>query len=129
MSFNKAEKIWMDLNTPLVMESTCLGATNPERLDETIAHNFVVVKSLDAGGNPSAATGGTYSVFVELTDGGGWVSTSSPIDATKTGGETITPDGEAEFVSFDGNPYRVKIVANAVTGVDHAIVVVNQNVT
>ncbi len=126
--FRDAQKMWEDLNTPLIMESTCDGATNPERLDQNIAHNFVVVRSLDSGGDPVNGTGGTYDVFVELTPGGGFVAAGS-IDATKTGGATLVTDGEAEFTSFDGNPYRVKVVANGVTGVDQAEVIVNQNAT
>lgn len=126
--FRDAQKSWGDLNTPLIMESTCDGATNPERLDQKIAHNFVMVRSLDSNSDPVNATGGTYDVFVELTPGGGFVSAGS-IDATKTGGALLVTDGEAEFTSFDGNPYRVKVVANGVTGVDQAEVIVNQNVT
>ena len=128
MSFREIEKNWADVNTPLIMESTCEGAENPERLVQGIAHNYVVVRSLDVNGEPVSATGGTYDVFVELTNGGGFVSAGS-IDATKTGGALLVADGEAEFTSFDGNPYRIKVIANGVTGVVQAEVIVNQNVT
>jgi len=132
MAFNKALK-FLDLTTEseiiLLSEGDTEQVPNPERILKELAHNFVTVNSFDSSGQPANASAGTYDVYVELVDGGGFAAVEGSIDATKTGGDALVSDGDAQVVSFDANPCRIKVIANGVAGVEQAAVIVNQNAT
>lgn len=85
-----------------------------QRPDPAFAHNFVVITTLDASGDPVVPTAGTYTVYVETAPDGGFESLSDgAINATDTGGRTGAV-GSVASASFDGNPWSIRIVADSV---------------
>ena len=96
-----------------------------EKISSQFFNNIVAFST------PDALTGGSFSCFVELVKDGGFFSVSqissaiTTVDATKVG--ATVADGDVQAFSFQGNPYRIKVVASGVTGASSANVVVIQD--
>lgn len=111
-----------------VGEVIFIAEVGPTGVDLSHSHNFVDISTA------ISPTAGSFSLYVESAENSGFkrlVDNSnaniSTIDATKTGAQVA--DGEALGWSFNGNPYRIKVVATAITGVTDVDVVVTQNVS
>ncbi len=125
---NRVQRILTISDGEIIVENKNRDKASEYAMIPDYPHNFIVVRTLDANGDPVEATGGTFDVFVELQEGFGFTDlVNGTIDATKCGGRGITVDGEAQAASFDGNANAVKVVATGVTGCETAEIVILQN--
>ncbi len=108
------------------IEFSSLDEHLPGRISSKIDTNIISIST------PNTPTGGTFECFAELVKDGGFhgvlkiQGSTNSIDATKVGSQVA--DGDAEAFSFSGSPYRIKVKAIGVTGVDSVNVVITQNV-
>lgn len=97
----------------------------PEKISSQFPNNIVSIST------PDALSGGTFKCFVELVKDGGFFSSAiiggaqTTVDADRVG--ATVADGNVDAFSFQGNPYRVKVVAENVNGAASANVVITQS--
>ena len=102
--------------------------SGPTKIRADLPRNFVNIISLDGSdGNPVAPGAGVYNTFVEAVPGSGFqsVADNGTLDATKTGGNSIT-DGTVLAASFVGPVNRIKVVQTGVTTATHAKITIQQ---
>jgi len=125
---NRVRRLLTIADGEIIIENKNRDKSSEYAMIPDYPHNFVVIRTLDANGDPVAAGAGTFEVYVEMQEDFGFTDlVNGTIDATKCGGRALLADGEAQVASFDGNANAVKIVAAGVTGAETAEIVVLQN--
>lgn len=102
---------------------------NAQDIGEKISSKFI--DHIVSISTPSALSNGNFQCFVELVKDGGFHSVNvlgssvTTLNASNVG--ATVADGDVDAFSFQGSPYRVKIVATGVNGASECFVVISQS--